>query len=271
MDHPNKRSSHVNATPRGGGISFVLVGTILTIVYTPSPARWIPLICLPLALIGLIDDFRDLPTFTRYLIQLITAIVLVSVSTLSRPFWLSVVFVILITAIINFVNFMDGLDGLVAGCSVLMIGGASSWAVSGAIFGFLLWNWSPAKVFMGDVGSTFIGGVFGGLILQTHTYHDSFHIFLIGFPLLADPSLCVVRRFFNGENIFIAHRKHLFQRMQQAGYSHQVVSGIYISAVGLIVCSSSLDGYIGQQVAILFVISLGLYFDRYLAIPFKKS
>lgn len=95
------------------------------------------------------------------MVQFVTAIILVGLADRPMSIWLSIVSVLLITAIINFTNFMDGLDGLVAGCGVLLMASTSSWAISGAIFGFLIWNWAPAKVFMGDIGSTYIGAVFG--------------------------------------------------------------------------------------------------------------
>lgn len=268
MDHPNMRSSHVNSTPRGGGVVFVLIGTLLTLLSEPSPARWIPILCLPLALIGLIDDFRGLPSYLRYLVQLVTAIFLINFSSLTSPIWISLLFIIMITAIINFINFMDGLDGLVAGCGVLMMASTSSWAISGAIFGFLLWNWSPAKVFMGDVGSTFIGAVFCGMLLQENSYKQSFLLLLISFPLLCDAFVCVMRRLLNGENVFKAHRKHLFQRLQQSGWSHQSVSLLYIFAVGILLYSYSTNVIF---YAIAIVVCIGIYLDRCVANSFMNS
>lgn len=247
----------------------MLIGTILTVLYEPSPSRWVPVICLPLALIGLIDDFRGLPNLFRYSVHLVTAIILIRVSNLYMSFWMSLIFILLITAIINFINFMDGLDGLVAGCGIIIMASTSSWAISGAILGFLFWNWSPAKVFMGDVGSTFIGAVFGGMLVQVQTYQESFVLLLTCFPLLADALVCVIRRFLNGENIFEAHRKHLFQRLQQAGWSHQNVSILYISAVGFLAMCSHLSIYL--PVALAIVLLTGIYLDRYIATSFVSS
>jgi Fuc2NAc and GlcNAc transferase len=271
LDNPNQRSSHIKPTPRGGGISFVLIGTLLNFVTSAGPSKWIPVICLPLAAVGLIDDFKGLPSSVRYAVQLITSSVLVAISHLSIPFWSSLLLIVLITAIINFTNFMDGLDGLVAGCAVLMMASVSSWAMSGAILGFLIWNWSPAKVFMGDVGSTFIGAVFGGMLLQTSSYHEFLHILLIGFPLFCDSFFCVIRRFTNGENIFKAHRKHLFQRLQQAGWKHQAVSALYISAVALLQASYKIIGISGLLFMIFFQFLIAVYLDRKVAVRFLGS
>ena len=271
MDTPNRRSSHITATPRGGGLSFVIIGTLLTAIYEPAPSKWIPVICLPLALIGFIDDFKGLAKTFRYLVQVSTAIVLVIFSNQSLSLWLSLLCIFMLTAVINFTNFMDGLDGLVAGCGVLLLASTSSSAISGAILGFLIWNWAPAKVFMGDVGSTFIGAVFGGMILQTHNYHESFLLLLTGFPLFADAFICVIRRFINGDNILEAHRKHLFQRLHQANWSHKSVALLYVCAVAILLGSYSLAGVRALAITVAVEFLIGLYLDRYIAKDFISA
>lgn len=261
VDIPNLRSSHSTPTPRGGGLSFVVIGSLLNWIYSAGIMRWIPIICLPLALVGLVDDRQDLPATWRYAVQLTTAAALVSVSNISAPIWVLILCVILITAIINFFNFMDGLDGLVAGCGCLLMAAASSWALSGAIFGFFLLNWSPAKVFMGDVGSTFIGAVFGAIILQQQTYPDAISLALVGFPLMADAITCLLRRFRKGENIFIAHRDHLFQRLNRAGWSHAQVASLYIGGTALLVLAQKTYGLVALIFCISLEIIIGLYLD----------
>ena len=261
VDVPNIRSSHQRPTPRGGGVSFVVIGSLFNWIFSAGVMRWIPIICLPLAMVGLVDDRLDLPATWRYAAQLITAAALLSVSNLSVPLWSLILYVVIITAIINFFNFMDGLDGLVAGCGCLLLAAASSWALSGAIFGFLLLNWSPAKVFMGDVGSTFIGAVFGGIILQQQTSQDAINLFLIGFPLIADASTCLLRRFVKGENIFIAHRDHLFQRLNRAGWTHSKVAGLYLGATALLVLAQKTYGLMALIICISLEFIIGFYLD----------
>lgn len=268
MDNPNHRSSHIRATPRGGGLAFVLVGTLLNLVYETGPSRWIPVACLPLALVGLVDDFKELPAALRYIVQFVTAIVLVALADRPMSIWLSLISVLLITGIINFTNFMDGLDGLVAGCGVILMASTSCWAISGAIFGFLIWNWAPAKVFMGDVGSTYIGAIFGGMLIHTRTDHATLSLLLIGFPLFADAFVCVIRRFVNGENIVEAHRKHLFQRLQQAGWSHQKVASLYIGAVGILLLSYTIGGFSVLVISILAEFIIAFYLERCVATKF---
>jgi Fuc2NAc and GlcNAc transferase len=239
----------------------VVIGSLFNWIFSAGVMRWIPIICLPLAMVGLVDDRLDLPATWRYAAQLITAAALLSVSNISVPLWSLILYVVIITAIINFFNFMDGLDGLVAGCGCLLLAAASSWALSGAIFGFLLLNWSPAKVFMGDVGSTFIGAVFGGIILQQQTSQDAINLFLIGFPLIADASTCLLRRFVKGENIFIAHRDHLFQRLNRAGWTHSKVAGLYLGATALLVLAQKTYGLMALIICISLEFIIGFYLD----------
>ena len=202
----------------------------------------------PLAVVGLLDDRHNLPATLRYGVQLLTAAVVLGLSPLVQPVGLSVAsgswllvaalgfLLIAVTAVINFTNFMDGLDGLVAGCMTVTIAALTTdlmapwslWALVGSLLGFLIWNWSPAKVFMGDVGSTFLGVVFAGLVLQASSWTQAFGYLLVATPLLGDACLCVPRRWLAGQRVFQAHRLHLFQRLHQAGWSHARVALTYL-------------------------------------------
>jgi UDP-N-acetylmuramyl pentapeptide phosphotransferase/UDP-N-acetylglucosamine-1-phosphate transferase len=276
LDQPNARSAHVRPTPRGGGVAFVLVGSLWGL----PP---IPLLCLPLALVGMLDDRFDLPAGLRYTAQLLTAFGLLALAALPLPGgWLgaiaAVVLVIAITAVINFVNFTDGLDGLVAGCSAVMLAVAALslnaawlWPLVGALLGFLVWNWNPAKVFMGDVGSTFLGAVFAGAVLQAKDPAAALGLLLVGSPLLADALICVLRRAADGQPIFQAHRLHLFQRLHQGGWSHRQVAGLYIgsTAVGGVAFLSL--GLAGSTLTSSLVVVLGCWLNRTIAAPFRQS
>jgi len=268
LDTPNQRSSHLVPVPRGGGIAFVLIGSGVHLASTAGVSRWIPIICIPLAIIGLIDDHKDLPASRRLIMQFLTAACLIAASRVDLSIWKFVILVVIITAIINFMNFMDGLDGLVAGSGVLLMAATSSWAMSGAILGFLVWNWSPARVFMGDVGSTFIGAVFAGFVLQEYSYHAMLQTLLIGFPVFADALVCVLRRFIGGESIFEAHKKHLFQRLYKAGWSHRQVASLYITAVLLLLVASNLGGLHLLFAAIGAEIVIAVYLDTKVAAEF---
>lgn len=273
IDQPNARSSHRLPTPRGGGVAFVMVGSI-TLAWFGS---WLPLLCLPLALVGFLDDRHNLPAALRYGVQVATSLVLLLMSPWHLPSigllpWL--LFLIAGTAVINFTNFMDGLDGLVAGCMAVLFsvaaltGMPALWLLVGALLGFLLWNWSPAKVFMGDVGSTFLGAVFAGVVLQQATFAAALGLLLVATPLLADACICVLRRLLARQRVFQAHRLHLFQRLHQAGWTHASVASLYIistSVLGFALLAGGLFWVAGFAVLVLVI---GIGFDQRIAVPF---
>ena len=195
---------------------------------------------------------------------------------LSYFFFVGVVLLFSITAIINFVNFMDGIDGLVAGCMLIIIASISwmlhipwpYWSLAGALLGFLLLNWSPAKVFMGDVGSTFLGAVFAGLVLQARSWHEAFSFLLVLSPLLADAFICIVRRLFAGHNIFKARRLHLFQRIHQAGWSHRQVSILYASATAMLAFALIFGNFLSLVFCVIAELSFGYVLSRRVAVDF---
>jgi UDP-N-acetylmuramyl pentapeptide phosphotransferase/UDP-N-acetylglucosamine-1-phosphate transferase len=242
-------------------------------------SAWIPVLCLPLALVGLLDDSRGLPAAVRYGIHLFTALALVAISPLNLPWWLVPVAVIAVTAVINFVNFTDGLDGLVAGCMAVQLGvavmtrapqtGDALLPLIGALLSFLAWNWSPARVFMGDVGSTFLGAVFAGTVLQQGTPLEALGLLLVGFPLLGDAFLCVLRRWKAGQPVFQAHRLHLYQRLHQAGWPHGRVALLYIGATALLGWALLTHGLALVMALVVTEFAMGLWLDRHCAIPFS--
>jgi len=138
LDQPNDRSSHRQPTPRGGGVAFVLVASLASVLAwldrssfasAPSPLLAAPWLALPLALVGILDDRHNLPATWRYGVQLATALVVILASPLvALSFGLLPVLAFLliaVTAVINFTNFMDGLDGLVAGCMAVAMTAAA--------------------------------------------------------------------------------------------------------------------------------------------------
>ena len=295
LDQPNARSSHREPTPRGGGLVFVLVASASSAMALVSgqlsAAAALPLLSAPLAIVGLVDDRHNLPASWRYGVQLLTAALMLGFSPLLQRFGLAVptvswfllpvlaLLVIAVTAVINFTNFMDGLDGLVAGCMAVSIAALaialnapwSLWGLVGSLLGFLLWNWSPAKVFMGDVGSTFLGALFAGLVLQASSWPEAFGYLLVATPLLADAFFCVPRRWLAGQRIFQAHRLHLFQRLHRAGWPHARVSFTYILATAALAVALLAGGWpwvIGLAVVELL---LGVWLDQRVAVPFAVA
>jgi UDP-N-acetylmuramyl pentapeptide phosphotransferase/UDP-N-acetylglucosamine-1-phosphate transferase len=234
----------------------------------------------PLALVGFLDDRHNLSASKRYGMQLVTAMVITLTSPLCnwtfQYFPLFVLLLIAITALINFINFMDGLDGLVASCMLVSLTVAAIklsapwplWVLVGALLGFLFWNWSPAKVFMGDVGSTFLGGVFGLVVLQASSWPDALAILLVASPLLSDACLCVLRRLLAGQRVSQPHCLHLYQRLHQAGWSHGRVSTLYVSATILLALSSLLGGLAWVSSLSAIQILVGIWLDLHVAVPF---
>lgn len=273
LDQPNARSSHRLPTPRGGGVAFVLVGSLAVALLS----GWLPLFCLPLALVGFLDDRYNLPAGLRYGVQLFTALLLLLISPLPAlaAGWLPFLLLLIsATAVINFINFMDGLDGLV-GCSMAVLFTAAAltgmpalWPLVGALLGFLLWNWSPAKVFMGDVGSTFLGAVFVGAVLQQASFLAALGLLLVATPLLADACICVPRRLFAGQRVFQAHRLHLFQRLNQAGWSHAAVARLYTAATALLAIAHLAGGLLWVLCLAVAVLLIGVWLDQRVAVPF---
>ncbi|WP_413744868.1 MraY family glycosyltransferase [Synechococcus sp. MIT S9451] len=286
VDTPNHRSSHLLATPTAGGISFVIPPVILSLFFAnhtgTSPTFAIISLLLPLAAVGFIDDLINLPSPLRYIVQFLTSVAILKYSPFDYLFddIYSILFLLLLlvscTTIINFVNFMDGLDGLVAGCMFVAFATANlyfhlpwtSWCLVGSLFGFLIWNWSPAKVFMGDTGSTFLGALFASYVLNSTGLLESIAFLLILTPLLADSLSCLFRRFLAGHSIFQAHRLHLYQRLNQAGWSHSLVATLYISAT-LILSVPFFFGFFHLVILLaLLEIFLAFFLDRTSAYPF---
>jgi Fuc2NAc and GlcNAc transferase len=293
LDQPNTRSSHSHPTPRGGGVSFVIVASFAavigclsavlmkqpSVIQSPLHLMALPLLALPLALLGFLDDRHNLSAALRYGVQLATAFLLILVSPLPFPVPVLPVLVIAVTAVINFTNFMDGLDGLVAGCMTVTIAALSLaltapwplWALVGSLLGFLLWNWSPAKVFMGDVGSTFLGAVFAGLVLQASSWPEAFGYLLVATPLLGDACFCVPRRLLAGQHVFQAHRLHLFQRLHQAGWPHARVSLTYIVATAVLAAALLAGGWPWVCGLAAVELLVGVWLDQRVAVPFAVA
>ena len=295
LDQPNARSSHRQPTPRGGGVAFVFVASassgIALLSGQGSATAALPLLAAPLSVVGLIDDRHNLPSSWRYGAQLLTAVLALGLSPLVEGFglaitsgsWLLVpviaLLLIAITSVINFTNFMDGLDGLVAGCMAVTISALAFelsspwplWALVGALLGFLPWNWSPARVFMGDVGSTFLGAVFAGLTLQASSWPEALGLMLVATPLLGDACVCVPRRLLAGQRVLEAHRLHLFQRLHQAGWPHARVSFLYTAATAVL-CIALLFGGLPWVIGFAAVeFLLGVWLDQHVAVPFSSA
>ena len=261
MDHPNERSSHSTPTPRGGGLAIVVVvtGTGLWSMREADPGRvLVYIVCgLVIAYLGWRDDVHSLSTRVRFAVQGLVAAVSIYGLGYAREVTIPLVgelqlgaFGVVITflwivGLTNAYNFMDGIDGIAGGVA---LAGGLGWmmlatqanipfafwvalAIAASSLGFLGHNWSPAKIFMGDVASTFLGYTFAVLPLLSATEGGDALMLgtLLMWTFIMDAGVTFIRRALKRENVFAAHRTHLYQRLVIAGYSHRKVSALYIS------------------------------------------
>lgn len=249
LDHPNERSSHQTPTPTGGGVAVIGVAVLAWIgvgIYLQSGAffTWfLPLTALALAALSWIDDLRGLPPALRLLAQVAAVTALLVLRPDSGPFFQGLLpgladplaAGLLWVWFINLFNFMDGIDGitgveaLVIGAGVGLIGSGAAalfgLIIAGAALGFLKWNWHPAKVFLGDVGSVPLGFLLGWLLLDLATGGHWAAALILPAYYLADATITLIRRAVRGEKIWQAHRQHYYQQAVQRGLSHGAVSG----------------------------------------------
>ena len=291
IDIPNKRSLHNIPTPRGGGIIFIFISIISSLIYILiygfTKELIIPFLILPLGIIGFIDDYFTLKPKVKYLIQLLTCIFIYFTSNLFiglnlnnfYGFILFLFILIFLTAVINFVNFMDGIDGLVASCIFISISTTcivleieqSYIFLLSSLISFILLNWHPAKLFMGDSGSTFLAAINISLICISNNFTQAFNLLLILSPLLIDPFICIIRRFFYRQNIFLPHRLHLYQRLNIQGLRQDKICLIYITSTSCLAISNI---FLDLRFTLLFVLItflFGIYFDQMVAEPFKET
>jgi len=248
LDVPNERSLHVTPTPRGGGlaIAIVVLGFEAWLMLTGRiqvPWGWAAwCACALLACLGLRDDLRPMSARHRFLAQLVICggwlwILLGPANLLAWGGW--VLQCLAMVWLVNLYNFMDGSDGL-AGMQALLTGlvggmlalfvGATDIALMAVLtacasLGFLVWNWQPARIFLGDVGSYFLGGQFGVLITATRAEgHEAFFWIILLGPFIVDATLTLLRRIVRGERWYAAHRTHAYQRLVQAGLGHARVA-----------------------------------------------
>ncbi len=292
LDHPNERSLHQQPTPRGGGIGIVIpVCLVLVVLGVAVPAdriaaAWLAGLALLIAAIGLADDIRGLPAGAKFVAHISAATVLaLALGPCRHIAWpalgrldagvaalpLTMLWVVGLT---NAYNFMDGIDGL-AGSQGLVAG--LGWvgagyvvqspfvALAGAVIastnlGFLFFNWSPASIFMGDVASGFLGFMLAALAVcvAPRSPEGVAAGVLFVWPFVFDATFTFFRRLTRGENVFAAHRGHLYQRLVLAGMSHRNVTVLYaaLAAVGAVVGIAGVSGAEAASTAGLVLITL---------------
>ena len=269
LDKPNSRSSHTKPIPRGAGIVFSTFTSFLSLFFVESKIYF----AYPLSIVGFIDDKYSIPSWIRFLSQFFTSFIMLCSSKFFIEFLnikfitLTLFFITLGIAIINFTNFLDCLDGLITSVFMIIFATISLENQSYlplviSLLSFLLLNWHPAKLFMGDSGSTYIGAVFFYTLLQTNDPKVFMGRLLLASPIYLDALTCLFCRFRNNFNIFKAHRMHLAQRLHQAGWSHSKVAKLYF-IITLINSSIYIFGNLNQMYFFtLFLLFFGLYINK---------
>lgn len=263
IDIPNERSSHSSPTPKSGGIAIVVTffaGILAIYLFgdkTPITQQYFlgfMASVIAIAAISFYDDIKNKSFAVKLFTQIAAAIVAVSfgivldvvaipfVGYVSLGWWAYPLTVLWIVGLTNVFNFMDGLDGLAAGTAIITClffsyicfseGSTFIYITCNALLagtlGFFVYNFPPARIFMGDIGSAFLGFVFATMAIIAARYdhsHTSFFVIpLLLFHFIFDATFTFIRRLIRGEKVTEAHRTHLYQLCNRLGLSHKSVS-----------------------------------------------
>ncbi|MFQ5345296.1 MAG: glycosyltransferase family 4 protein [Mariprofundus sp.] len=269
LDQPNVRSLHENPTPRGGGIAILAalgISWALALLFVSRPPAfiWIVAGLAMVAAVSFRDDHSHVQPLVRLLIQALAAFMLIfaglgldvltvpRIGPISLGWFGSLLSILFVVWFINLYNFMDGMDGFAGGMGaagftfLAIIGwmaGESSFAilailVAAANFGFLIRNFPPAKIFMGDAGSASMGFLAASFVLwgEHSEIVPLWASLLIFSPFMVDASVTLIRRLLAREKVWQAHRSHYYQRLVQLGWGHRktvLVEYILMLATGV--------------------------------------
>ncbi|KTD00643.1 alpha-N-acetylglucosaminyltransferase [Legionella geestiana] len=297
IDIPNHRSSHLQPTPRGGGIAFVVVFVLSLLVMgvrgmLPSVlSAGMTASLVLVASTGFVDDWRGLSPKTRLLLHMLAATpglwAIGGVPSLSfagfmipSGVWLTGFGLLFLVWYLNLFNFMDGIDGIAAVETItIALSGSLLFALShhadgammplflvASVLGFLCWNFPRARIFMGDAGSGFLGLTLGLLtLLAGHTAPELFWGWLIfAGVFVVDATTTLLVRLFRRRNVFDAHRTHAYQHAARQS-SHQsvvalvfILNSMWLLPLGLLAGLGKLDGFLALVIAWLPLVLLAL-------------
>ncbi len=278
VDTPNWRSLHTRPVPRVGGWGVVPAVVGATVVVGGGVRIDYALAgMVALAVLSFIDDRRGLPASVRFAVHFIVAGLFVWALETGDGLWAMIALGVAIVWMTNLYNFMDGLDGLAGGMALFGFA-AYAWAaaghaseltvlaaaLAGAALGFLLFNFHPAKIFLGDVGSIPLGFMAGALGLYgwRHEVWPLWYPAIVFSPFIADASLTLAKRAVRKEKVWEAHREHYYQRLVRMGMGHRPIAlvwyGLMAAAALLGIGMLQLSAF--AQYAILVLWYLGLFF-----------
>ena len=291
LDHPNERSLHAAPVPRTGGVAIavgVAAGGVLAAVFAPPPVGlgWVAAGAVLLAVVGLVDDRSGIGPAWRLVVHLAAAGLALaaglgldriglpgSAFDLAAPAAIAVT-VLFLVWFVNLYNFMDGMDGFAGGMAVFGFGGLAVFGVLGhepafavlngvvaaAAAGFWVYNFPPARIFMGDAGSSLLGYL-AGVSSLWGVRAGLFAIWvpvLVFSPFIVDATVTLARRALRGERVWEAHRSHYYQRLVRLGWGHRrtvlAEYGVMAAAVGSALGSRWLG--VGWQWALIGLWSL---------------
>ena len=289
VDAPNlARKVQIEPVPYLGGVAIVIgvfVATYSTVIIEDKDIALASTVLIPavvMAAMGLIDDLRGLPPWPRLIAQsavgVIVAAILISTDTIGTPSQIfiidAIVTIFWIVGVCNSINFFDNLDGGAAGTVVVisfftfliaydrgqLMVSALSIVTAGATAGFLIWNRSPAKIYMGDAGALFLGIIVAVLTIrlkpdiQPNWKSLSIPLFLMAIPLL-DTSVAVTSRLARGISPFTGGRDHLSHRLMRKGL-HRRTAAITLWVLAGVYGTISFAIYKGQSSALIILAAL---------------
>jgi UDP-N-acetylmuramyl pentapeptide phosphotransferase/UDP-N-acetylglucosamine-1-phosphate transferase len=255
MARPNARSSHKTPVPQGGGAPVIVATLVSAVIFAAGTidAAWVALIGAGalLALTGAVDDVKGLPVLPRLSAQAIAVGLFVGFAPHSWRIFpefmpLPIERLLLVLAgvwFVNLTNFMDGIDGItLAGFLPLAVaihafsmvsyasvsGGLIALCFAGAMLAFIPFNWHPARLFLGDVGSLPMGLIGGALLFDTAAHGGLVAAIILPLYHFADATLTLLKRLARREKVWEAHRQHAYQCAVDSGLSHSKVSGIVL-------------------------------------------
>lgn len=283
IDKPNARSLHASPTPRVGGLAMIPAALLVSLVSLQSTSSMLALAA-GLCAISFIDDRWGLPIALRFASHALVAILLCRSLQPSLSPWAFGLAVIALAWAINLYNFMDGIDGLAGGMALFgfavfgwtlldtMPGMANlAFCLAAAAAGFLVFNFSPARVFMGDAGSVPLGFLAGAIGL-TGWLRDAWPLWfpvLVFSPFVVDASATLLKRVLRRERFWQAHRDHYYQRLVRMGWSHRrlaLAEYALMAACGISALAMLQAGFayqiLGLSVWVAIYASLMLFIDR---------
>jgi len=249
LEEINERSSHTVPTPHGGGIAIALTwfSGLFYLYFTheiDSSLFFALIVGVIISVVSFFDDLYDLSPKLRLMAQALVAFgglyflggfqeLNFFFFTIENQLFTNLFALLMIIWFINLYNFLDGIDGYAGSESLflaiagfLLFGDSVFLVLAVSVFGFLLWNWHPAKIFMGDVGSTLLGyNVAIFTLYYANQESSNFWIWIILFSVFwFDATLTLFLRYRNGEKLSQAHKKHYYQKLTQKGWSHSKVT-----------------------------------------------